>query len=62
MTSTAWTLPIPANRVQEFRYLLGELNAEHLPGLGIRAREVGYNRGADAFLGSLEPAACCTTE
>jgi len=44
MTSTAWTFPIPADRVQEFRDLLEELNTEHMAGLDTRARAVGYNR------------------
>ncbi|MCA1192616.1 MULTISPECIES: hypothetical protein [unclassified Saccharopolyspora] len=44
MTSTAWTLPIRAERVPEFRNLLDELHARHLPGLDARAREVGYVR------------------
>ena len=33
MTSTAWTFPIPADRVAEFRSLLTELNEKHLEGL-----------------------------
>jgi hypothetical protein len=28
MTSTAWTFPIPADRVEEFRSLLTELTEE----------------------------------
>jgi hypothetical protein len=43
MTSTAWTLPIPQERVQEFRDLLAELNKD-LSGLDERARDVGYHR------------------
>lgn len=44
MTSTAWTFPIPADRVQEFRTLLTDLNEKHLDGLGTRARDVGYHQ------------------
>jgi hypothetical protein len=44
MTSTAWTFPIPAARVEEFRSLLTELNEKHLDGLGDRALEVGYHQ------------------
>ncbi|GLU47108.1 hypothetical protein [Nocardiopsis ansamitocini] len=44
MTSTAWTFPIPQNRVQEFRDLFTALNRDHLSGLDTRAREVGYHR------------------
>ncbi|WP_435109858.1 hypothetical protein [Nocardiopsis synnemataformans] len=44
MTSTAWTFPIPENRVQEFRDLLTALDRDHLPGLDTRAREGGYHR------------------
>jgi hypothetical protein len=44
MTSTAWTFPIPAERVTEFRELLAELNAEHITGLGARAHVVGYHQ------------------
>ncbi|MBR8742631.1 hypothetical protein [Nocardiopsis sp. MG754419] len=44
MTSTAWTLPIPEDRVQELRDLLAALDRDHLPGLDARAREVGYHR------------------
>lgn len=44
MTSTAWTLSIPQNRVQELRALLADLNRDHLPGLDARARKVGYHR------------------
>lgn len=64
MTSTAWTFPIPADRVEEFRSLLTELNEKHLDGLGIRAREVGYHQermwlqpnrdGSAEFIVSLE--------
>lgn len=43
MTSTAWTVPIPQERVQEFRDLLADLNMD-LSGLAERAREVGYHR------------------
>ncbi|RST19870.1 hypothetical protein EF908_30820 [Streptomyces sp. WAC04770] len=42
-SSTAWTFPIPAGRVQEFRDLLTDLNKD-LSGLDARAREVGYHR------------------
>lgn len=43
VTSTAWTVPIPQERVQEFRDLLADLNKD-LSGLAERAREVGYHR------------------
>ncbi|MFG2586625.1 hypothetical protein [Streptomyces sp. NPDC048438] len=43
MTSTAWTVPIPQERVQEFRDLLADLN-KNLSGLAERAREAGYHR------------------
>ncbi|MFI7225160.1 hypothetical protein ACIBO5_18250 [Nonomuraea angiospora] len=43
MTSAAWTLVIPAQRVQEFRDLLADLNRD-LSGLADRARHAGYHR------------------
>jgi hypothetical protein len=64
MTSTAWTFPIPVERVDEFRGLLAELNEKHLDGLGTRARVVGYHQermwlqpnqdGSAEFIVSLE--------
>ena len=64
MTSTAWTFPTPADRVEEFRSLLTELNEKHLDGLGTRARAVGYHQermwlqpnqdGSAEFIVSLE--------
>jgi hypothetical protein len=64
MTSTAWTFSIPADRVEEFRNLLTELNEKHLEGLGTRARVVGYHQermwlqpnqdGSAEFIVSLE--------
>lgn len=43
MTSTAFTTKVPADRVDELRRLLAELN-EDVSGLVERARAVGYHR------------------
>lgn len=43
MTSTAWTLNIARQRIQEFRDLLDDLNKD-LSGLDKRAKDVGYHR------------------
>lgn len=43
MTSTAFTAKVPADRVDELRRLLAELN-EDVSGLAERARAVGYHR------------------
>jgi hypothetical protein len=43
MTSTAWTFPIPRERVREFRDLMTDLNQD-LSGLAERAGDVGYHR------------------
>lgn len=43
MPSAAWTTVIRQDRVQEFRDLIADLNAD-LSGLAERARDVGYHR------------------